>query len=284
MVILQPLMDFGDVTKSKVTSFQRSKSLTADGIVGDNTWGKLFVTVKEGNKRNAVRAVQYLLKNRHGINVSIDGIFGATTKSAVKSFQSKKGITSDGIVGVNTWKYLIGTKTSDSTSNATISFASGIDSSVVSSYSKSVIKQMLANSGLKKATITSTIRTPAHQANIMYENCVANGAQSQLKLYASAGDQVINVYIAGKNAGYSKATILSNMTKKINNLWPTRVSLHCVPEAQYKKLNVIDIGASIGNKPAFVSQLKVLKVKVLSASLLMRQVQMDVITLKFPIN
>lgn len=35
-----------------------------------------------------------------------DGYFGSETKSAVKTFQSKKGITVDGICGKNTWSKL----------------------------------------------------------------------------------------------------------------------------------------------------------------------------------
>ena len=40
--------------------------------------------------------------------ISIDGIFGKNTESAVKNYQSKHGLNSDGIVGANTWKVLLG--------------------------------------------------------------------------------------------------------------------------------------------------------------------------------
>jgi hypothetical protein len=36
----------------------------------------------------------------------IDGDFGGGTESAVKAFQRSKGLTSDGIVGAETWKHL----------------------------------------------------------------------------------------------------------------------------------------------------------------------------------
>jgi peptidoglycan hydrolase-like protein with peptidoglycan-binding domain len=34
--------DFGPVTESKVKEWQAANNLTSDGIVGDNTWEKLF--------------------------------------------------------------------------------------------------------------------------------------------------------------------------------------------------------------------------------------------------
>jgi len=38
----------------------------------------------------------------------IDGIFGANTEKAVKSFQRAKGLAADGIAGKNTWAKLLG--------------------------------------------------------------------------------------------------------------------------------------------------------------------------------
>jgi murein L,D-transpeptidase YcbB/YkuD len=62
--------------------------------------------VREGNKEHPVPTLQYLLRAR-GKNVTVDGMFGAQTGAAVRSFQQQKGLTADGIVGPNTWKALI---------------------------------------------------------------------------------------------------------------------------------------------------------------------------------
>jgi hypothetical protein len=52
-----------------------------------------------------VRRLQELLV-KQGSVLSIDGIFGSKTESAVKSLQSKNGITNDGLVGIKTWSVL----------------------------------------------------------------------------------------------------------------------------------------------------------------------------------
>lgn len=107
---------FGSGTASVVQSFQSSKGLSADGIVGAGTWEKLVITVRQGDSGNDVRALQDQLRNRWGYtNVTVDGVFGSGTNSAVKSFQTSKGLFADGIVGPNTWAALVG-GTGDSTS------------------------------------------------------------------------------------------------------------------------------------------------------------------------
>src|SRR5436305_6353350 len=51
----------------------------------------------------AVRDLQEALKALGYNPGPIDGVFGATTESAVKAFQQARGITADGIVGKVTW-------------------------------------------------------------------------------------------------------------------------------------------------------------------------------------
>jgi len=101
---------FGSGTLAAVKNFQTKKGLTVDGVVGPNTWTALTnVTQKNGSNSDATRAIQYLLKNKYGFtSLAIDGSFGPGTESAVKTFQSWKGISSDGSVGPTTWLYLIG--------------------------------------------------------------------------------------------------------------------------------------------------------------------------------
>lgn len=99
--------DFGPATEAAVKSFQSAHHLSADGVVGANTWTALIVTTQTGSKGDAVVALQRQL-NAHGSNLATDGDFGPATNSAVRSFQSAHGLSVDGVAGPNTWNALIG--------------------------------------------------------------------------------------------------------------------------------------------------------------------------------
>ncbi|NTY02146.1 peptidoglycan-binding protein [Deinococcus sp. JMULE3] len=99
---------FGAGTDSAVRSFQSASGLTVDGIVGGNTWEKLIVTVRQGDSSNAVRAVQDQLRSGYGYTaVTVDGVFGSGTNTAVRDFQTRRGLSADGVVGLNTWHALV---------------------------------------------------------------------------------------------------------------------------------------------------------------------------------
>lgn len=136
-------------------------------------------------------------------------------------------------------------------SGINVSFGPNADASVVSQYTLQVLKECLAAAGERNATITSTSRTPRDQARAMYNNIVANGVASQRALYAAAGDQVIDAYVASKEAGKDRDGILADMTAAIQRIGPGRVSKHCADPAV---LGVIDVGpSSVENKAQFVA-------------------------------
>ncbi len=62
--------------------------------------------VKQGSTGSEVKEVQRRLKLWGYYNGSVDGVFGAGTKSAVIAFQKKNGLKADGVVGKSTYKAL----------------------------------------------------------------------------------------------------------------------------------------------------------------------------------
>ena len=97
---------FGSATTTAVRSFQSARGLTVDGTVGTATWQALVVTVQQNSTGPAVSAVQYLL-TAHGTAVTVDGAFGSSTATAVRTFQYAYGLAADGIVGTATWQALV---------------------------------------------------------------------------------------------------------------------------------------------------------------------------------
>ena len=123
---------YGAATVSAVEAFQTLFGLTPDGVVGRSTWNKLrevglavankivaanvapgqfTTTTRAGSSGTAVRAVQYYLRRLAAYysdvpRVAVDGKFGAATTRAVKAWQSRAGLTVDGVVGRLTFQSL----------------------------------------------------------------------------------------------------------------------------------------------------------------------------------
>ena len=80
------------------------------GPVEEHTNNIPIKTLRCGARGETVRSLQILLTGR-GCNGNMhapDGIFGPNTLGAVKLYQEKAGLEPDGIVGVLTWKGLMG--------------------------------------------------------------------------------------------------------------------------------------------------------------------------------
>lgn len=58
--------------------------------------------IRQGNRGDTVKRIQQKLKRWGYYSGKVDGVFGAATKKAVKSFQRKNGLSADGIVGAIT--------------------------------------------------------------------------------------------------------------------------------------------------------------------------------------
>ena len=138
-------------------------------------------------------------------------------------------------------------------SNIEVVGQNGIDISLVSEYSKNILRQIAKNSNYTRVVISSTARTPRRQAEIMYNNIVNKGMQKQRNTYKQPGQRVLDVYEIQKKAGKNKEEIIQAMTNKINELGASNVSKHC---ADFNVVNVVDIPhSSLGaNKTKFKTE------------------------------
>ena len=132
-----PLVDgiFGAQTEAAVRKFQEIANLAVDGIVGRETWyalvryyvavtslaelrnqGQRFYTIswatsnpiEQGDRGVKVEHLQYMLSVLSAYipeipPVTIDGIFGSATRSAVIAAQRRFGLPETGIVNFDTW-------------------------------------------------------------------------------------------------------------------------------------------------------------------------------------
>ena len=87
---------------------QYSSNLTVNGMNSTNILIACPI-VRINACGNITKLIQERL-NSVGFNIIEDGIFGNKTKDAVKVFQKNRGLKQDGIVGKNTWKYLLSGK------------------------------------------------------------------------------------------------------------------------------------------------------------------------------
>ncbi len=82
-------------------------------VVEDNKVEIKVNVLRPGSAGDQVKTVQRILyamgyKGSNGKAVAVDGDFGENTAFAVKTFQKKRNLEADGIVGAKTWEVLIG--------------------------------------------------------------------------------------------------------------------------------------------------------------------------------
>lgn len=112
---------YNDNTTVGVSEFQNINDLPVTGEVDIRTWNLLLSetepvflrqsrvipkTIRIGDTGPEVKELQKQLSTLLYYNGNIDGTFDASTQTAVKSFQYINKLTSDGVVGANTWNAL----------------------------------------------------------------------------------------------------------------------------------------------------------------------------------
>lgn len=109
--------EFGAATQDAVRSFQQSRGLVADGIVGPDTWrclveagwslgDRLLYLARPMQRGDDVQDLQDRL-NRLGFDAgNADGVFGNAVQAAVIDFQLNAGLRADGTAGRETLESL----------------------------------------------------------------------------------------------------------------------------------------------------------------------------------
>jgi peptidoglycan hydrolase-like protein with peptidoglycan-binding domain len=103
-----PSGTFDEATATATRAFQQAKGLAVTGVVEARTWTALLSagdtpTLRQGSSGVAVRRLQRALTAALGSALAIDGAFGPNTDTAVRSYQSSRGLGVDGVVGPATW-------------------------------------------------------------------------------------------------------------------------------------------------------------------------------------
>lgn len=98
---------FGATTDVALRTFQAAHALTVNGQSDEPTWIALLVRVEAGSTGEAVKALQRQLNEKRRAGLAVDGVFGATTRAALITFQRHARLAQTGIAGPLTWRYLL---------------------------------------------------------------------------------------------------------------------------------------------------------------------------------
>lgn len=121
---------YGSGTVQAVMAFQQRNNLRVDGKAGPATQRVLYgtnavsasayTTLREGDEGKAVSNLQYALYELGYYDGKIDGVYGSTTRDAVRAFQSRNKVTPvDGIAGSKTQQKLYSSSAKPATAPAT---------------------------------------------------------------------------------------------------------------------------------------------------------------------
>ena len=97
---------------SKIWSYVEPISLSPTWVHFDKRFGTPacssggYPLIRQGSRGNYVCIAQDDLNTLGYKTEGLDGVFGEQTTNAVKRYQKSRGLTSDGIIGCNTWRSL----------------------------------------------------------------------------------------------------------------------------------------------------------------------------------
>jgi hypothetical protein len=132
---------------------------------------------------------------------------------------------------------------------ARVDFGEGARREGLTPYSLKVLKEILRAAALRRCVVSSTQRSPAEQARVMFDNLERYGVEHQKRLYARPGREVVDAYAQAKARSQAPEQVREAMVRRILAVGPTRVSRHASDPAV---LNVFDVApSSITDRVAF---------------------------------
>lgn len=127
----EPTQLYGSATKAAVRLFQRQVNFTEDlglkldedGVAGEQTLALIYganapkYVAKEGMEGDDITSMQVQLKDM-GYMSETTGYYGEKTIAAIKEFQSRNGLSVDGLAGVHTYDLLYSPNAKESATKA----------------------------------------------------------------------------------------------------------------------------------------------------------------------
>lgn len=209
---------FGARTGNALKSYQRSAGLGADGIAGPQTFSKMKVSsgssssnvskapapsnnssalsrvLRQGSRGNDVKTLQQSLNSKGFNSGTADGVFGARTTSAVRSFQSAAKLSVDGVAGSRTFAALKGNIKASSSGSGSGTQVSGTTAPVSSGFIVPVSGRISSEFGSRNGSNHHGID-------------VAQGNRSNVSIAASASGTVTSARFM---SGYGNTVIVSH--------------------------------------------------------------------------
>lgn len=111
---------YGSATATAVKTFQRLAGVRDDGVVGPDTWDKLYevyaglhgagevypgISMRQGHTGATVKSAQQKLQTLVPA-LQADGKYGPRTEAAVRAYQGINDLAVDGVLGSKTWASL----------------------------------------------------------------------------------------------------------------------------------------------------------------------------------
>ena len=160
-------------SSSAASSSSSSASSSSSGSAsssGGSLFSGNYATIRPGDRGDRVKALQQALISLNYLSGRADGIFGNKTETAVRAFQSAKGLTVDGLAGRKTLKALESGGSAQSASSSSSSASSSSSSSSSSAVSAETAANIQEETAAAKASTVSTGNSPSSSTTVSGPN------------------------------------------------------------------------------------------------------------------